>query len=72
MGHEALEVSFPDPFNLSLQKVATVNAMRDDQDYNLRFRRPLNDWEVGQMVEFLNILKQCKDLNNSEDFYLGF
>ncbi|WMV29063.1 hypothetical protein MTR67_022448 [Solanum verrucosum] len=41
--------------------------MRDDQGWNLRFRRPLNVWEVNKMVEFLNIQEQCKDLNNSED-----
>ncbi|WMV47091.1 hypothetical protein MTR67_040476 [Solanum verrucosum] len=67
VGQASLKASFPDLFSLSLQKVATVKEIRDAQGWNLRFRRPLNDWEVNRMVEFLNILERYKELSNSED-----
>ncbi|WMV26836.1 hypothetical protein MTR67_020221 [Solanum verrucosum] len=70
-GQASLKASFPDLFSLSLQKVATVKEMRDAQGWNLKFRRPLNDWEVNRMVEFLNILEQYKELNNREDIVMG-
>jgi len=66
-GQASLKDSFPDLFSLSLQKVATVKEMRDAQGWNLKFRRPLNDWEVNRMVELLNILERYKELSNSED-----
>ncbi|WMV55620.1 hypothetical protein MTR67_049005 [Solanum verrucosum] len=58
---------FPILFNMSLQKEATIREMRDNQGWDLRFRRHLNDWEVNKIVELLNILGQCKDLNTNED-----
>ncbi|WMV40391.1 hypothetical protein MTR67_033776 [Solanum verrucosum] len=58
---------FPILFNMSLQKEATIREMRDNQGWDLRFRRHLNDWEVNKIVELLNILGQCKDLNTDED-----
>ncbi|KAG5575294.1 hypothetical protein H5410_055428, partial [Solanum commersonii] len=58
---------FPILFNMSLQKEATIREMRDNQGWDLRFRRHLNDWEVNRIVELLNILGQCKDLNTNED-----
>ncbi|WMV54149.1 hypothetical protein MTR67_047534, partial [Solanum verrucosum] len=66
-GQASLKASFPDLFSLSLEKVATVKEMRDAQGWNLKFRRPLNDWEVNRMVEFLNILERYKELSNRED-----
>ncbi|WMV11936.1 hypothetical protein MTR67_005321 [Solanum verrucosum] len=66
-GQASLKASFPDLFSLSLQKVATVKEMRDAQGWNLKFRRPLNDWEVNRMVEFLNVLERYKELSNRED-----
>ncbi|WMV13212.1 hypothetical protein MTR67_006597 [Solanum verrucosum] len=66
-GQASLKASFPELFSLSLQKVATVKEMRDAQGWNLKFRRPLNDWEVNRMVEFLNILERYKELSNRED-----
>lgn len=44
VGQASFKVSFLDLFSLSLQKVVTVKEMRDAQGWNLRFRRPLNDW----------------------------
>ncbi|CAN4076878.1 unnamed protein product [Withania somnifera] len=41
--------------------------MRDDQGWNFRFRRPLNDWKASMMVDLLNTLEQWKEFNNSED-----
>ncbi|WMV38217.1 hypothetical protein MTR67_031602 [Solanum verrucosum] len=41
--------------------------MRDAQGWNLKFKRPLNDWEVNRMVEFLNILERYKEPSNRED-----
>ncbi|WMV30226.1 hypothetical protein MTR67_023611 [Solanum verrucosum] len=58
---------FPILFNMSLQKEATIREMRDNQGWDLRFRRHLNDWEVNKIVELLNILGQYKDLNTDED-----
>ncbi|WMV27001.1 hypothetical protein MTR67_020386 [Solanum verrucosum] len=52
---------------MSLHKEATIREMRDNQGWDLRFRRHLNDWEVNRIVELLNILEQCKDLNTNED-----
>ncbi|KAG5630428.1 hypothetical protein H5410_002145 [Solanum commersonii] len=48
-------------------KEATIREMRDNQGWDLRFRRHLNDWEVNKIVELLNILRRCKDLNTNED-----
>ncbi|KAG5620180.1 hypothetical protein H5410_005398 [Solanum commersonii] len=58
---------FPILCNMSLQTEATIREMRDNQGWDLRFRRHLNDWEVNKIVELLNILGQCKDLNTNED-----
>lgn len=27
----------------------------------------MNDWQMSRLIEFLNILEQCKGLNTSED-----
>lgn len=67
VGQEALKVSFPNLFNLSVHKMVTIKEMRDDRGWNLRFKRPLNDCEVSRIVKFLNILEQCKGLNDNED-----
>ncbi|WMV58899.1 hypothetical protein MTR67_052284 [Solanum verrucosum] len=58
---------FPILFNMILQKEATIREMRDNQGWDPRFRRHLNDWEVNKIVELLNILGQYKDLNTDED-----
>ncbi|KAG5584992.1 hypothetical protein H5410_045426 [Solanum commersonii] len=41
--------------------------MRDAQGWNLKFRRPLNDWEVNRMVEFLNIRSDTSNSRMRED-----
>ncbi|KAG5614848.1 hypothetical protein H5410_014672, partial [Solanum commersonii] len=63
VGQETLKNKYPDLFNLSLQKVSTIREMRDNQGWDLRFRRQhLNNWEINKVAELLNILEQYKDL----------
>ncbi|KAG5601584.1 hypothetical protein H5410_032954 [Solanum commersonii] len=66
-GQETLKNKYPDLFNLSLQKVSTIREMRDNQGWDLRFRRHLNDWEINRVAELLNTLEQYKDLTPNED-----
>ncbi|KAG5601410.1 hypothetical protein H5410_032780 [Solanum commersonii] len=68
---QALKASFPELFSLSLQKVATVKEMRDAQGWNLKFRRPLNDWEVNRMVEFLNIPNDTRNSRMRRQTVMG-
>ncbi|WMV30347.1 hypothetical protein MTR67_023732 [Solanum verrucosum] len=41
--------------------------MRDNQGWDLRFRRRLNDWEINKVAELLITLEQYKDLTPNED-----
>ncbi|KAG5586503.1 hypothetical protein H5410_046937 [Solanum commersonii] len=53
--------------NSKIKRRATVNEVRDNIGWNFRFRRPLNDWEVGELTELNSILEQFQDLNTRED-----
>ncbi|WMV46335.1 hypothetical protein MTR67_039720 [Solanum verrucosum] len=66
-GQETLKNKYPDLFNLSLQKVSRIREMRDNQGWDLKFRRHLNDWEINRVAELLNTLEQYKDLTPNED-----
>ncbi|WMV14072.1 hypothetical protein MTR67_007457 [Solanum verrucosum] len=45
----------------------TLREMRDNQGWDLRFRRHLNNWEINRVAELLNTLEQYKDLTPNED-----
>lgn len=57
-------------YNLNQQKEATVSDVRDNQGWNLSFRRRLNDWERENLTVLFNsldipiILTQMKTVYN--------
>ena len=59
-GEEALCYSFPSFFKLALNKEATVAEFWDRGEglgcWSPSFLRPLNDWEIEEMVKFLQTL----------------
>jgi len=42
---------------MNQQKEAAVADVRDNQGWNLSFKRRLNDWEIDNFTEFLNSLE---------------
>ncbi|KAG5616405.1 hypothetical protein H5410_016229 [Solanum commersonii] len=46
---------------------ATILEVRDNQGWNLSFRRMLNDWEVERLTDFYNTLEQFKDYSTRVD-----
>ncbi|WMV33427.1 hypothetical protein MTR67_026812 [Solanum verrucosum] len=67
MGQTPLRQQFPDIYILNQQKIATIVEVRNEQGWNLIFRRFLNDWEVERMTQFYNTLEQAKNLTCEED-----
>jgi len=67
MGQTPLRQQFPDIYILNQQKMATIVEVRNEQGWNLIFRRFLNDWEVERMTQFYNTLEQAKNLTCEED-----
>lgn len=67
VGQHTLKQLFPAIYNLNPQKLATVAEVRNNQAWNLTFRRMSNDWEIDNLTEFYNTLEQAKNLTTNED-----
>ena len=73
-GEEALCARFPVLFNLALNKDARVADIWDSGDgaggWAPTFLRSLNDWEIGEMVRFLQTLHDQNFRPTGEDMLL--
>ena len=73
-GGEALCARFPSLFNLALNKEARVADIWESGvgagGWSPTFLRSLNDWEIGEMVRFLQILHDQKIRPEGEDMLL--
>ncbi|RVW85327.1 putative ribonuclease H protein [Vitis vinifera] len=72
-GDVELARSFPQLFNVAAQKGATVGDLWDQNagqgEWNLRFLRSFNDWELPLVEELLQILRNQR-INLEEDLAL--
>ena len=60
--------SYPSLFNLALNKEATVvDIWYRGECWSLTFLRPLNDWEIEEMVRFLQTLYDQNFRSTGED-----
>ncbi|KAG5596218.1 hypothetical protein H5410_037450 [Solanum commersonii] len=57
----------PEIYNLNQQKEATVAEVKDNQGWNLSFRRRLNDCEIDKLADFYKCLEQANNLDTKED-----
>ena len=73
-GGEALCARFPSLFNLAMNKEAKVADIWDSGDgvggWSPTFLRSLNDWEIGEMVRFPQILHDQNFRPTGEDMLL--
>ena len=73
-GGEALCARFPSLFNLALNKEARVADIWESGagagGWSPTFLRSLNDWEIGEMVRFLQILHDQNFRPEGEDMLL--
>ena len=73
-GGEALCARFPSLFNLALNKEARVADIWDNSDgaggWSPTFLRSLNDWEIGEMVRYLQTLDDQNFRPTGEDMLL--
>ena len=73
-GGEALSARFPSLFNLALNKDARVADIWEsgvgDGGWSPTFLRSLNDWEIEEMVRFLQILHDQNFIPEGEDMLL--
>ncbi|KAG5577611.1 hypothetical protein H5410_057745 [Solanum commersonii] len=67
VGQHPLIQLYPVIYNLNQQKEATVADVRDNQGWNLSFRRMLNDWEIDSLTDFYNTLEQAINFQPNED-----
>lgn len=67
IGQQPLKILFPDIYLMNQQQRATILEVRDNQGWNLSFRRMLNDWEVERLTDFYNTLEQFKDYSTRVD-----
>ncbi|WMV18963.1 hypothetical protein MTR67_012348 [Solanum verrucosum] len=67
VGQYPLIQLYPVIYNLNQQKEATVADVRDNQGWNLSFRRMLNDWEIDSLTDFYNTLEQAINFQPNED-----
>ena len=68
VGQYSLKQLHPEIYNLNQQKEATVEAeVRDNQGWNLSFRRRLNDWEIDKLADLYKSLEQASDIDTKED-----
>ncbi|KAG5593376.1 hypothetical protein H5410_043890 [Solanum commersonii] len=58
VGQHSLKQLHPEIYNLNQQKEATVAEVKDNQGWNLSFRRRLNDWEIDKLADFYKSLEQ--------------
>uniref|UniRef100_M1BGQ1 RNA binding protein n=1 Tax=Solanum tuberosum TaxID=4113 RepID=M1BGQ1_SOLTU len=66
VGQYPLKQFYPMIYNLN-QLEATVANVRDNQRWNLSFRRMLNGWGIDNLTFFYNSLEQANNLHNNED-----
>ncbi|WJZ90143.1 hypothetical protein VitviT2T_009309 [Vitis vinifera] len=63
-GNAALSQIFPQQFTLAVHKNATINEVWNSSlgqgGWNLRFARDFNDWELDQIRDILNLLRDFK------------
>ena len=52
--------SYPDIYVLSSSPDAIINEVWSKQGWNVRFKRLLNDWEIGRVAEMLQMLDDFK------------
>ncbi|WMV38535.1 hypothetical protein MTR67_031920 [Solanum verrucosum] len=52
---------------MNQQKEATVAEVKDNQGWNLSFRRRLNAWEIDKLADFYKSLEQANNLDTKED-----
>ncbi|KAG5583282.1 hypothetical protein H5410_053909 [Solanum commersonii] len=62
-----LMVLFPDRFSLCTNPEETVAEVWSTHGWNIVFRRPLNDWEIGIVAELLHVLNGFNGLSAEED-----
>jgi len=67
VGQHSLKQLHPEIYNLNQQKEATVAEVKDNQGWNLSFRRRLNDWEIDKLEDFYKSLEQASNLDAKED-----
>ncbi|WMV44031.1 hypothetical protein MTR67_037416 [Solanum verrucosum] len=67
VGQHSLKQLHPEIYNLNQQKEATVAEVKDNQGWNLSFRRRLNDWEIDKLADFYKSLEQASNLDTKED-----
>ncbi|WMV40904.1 hypothetical protein MTR67_034289 [Solanum verrucosum] len=67
MGQTPLRQQFPDIYILNQQKMAAIVEVKNEQGWNLIFRRFLNDLEMERLTQFYNTLEQAKNLTCEED-----
>lgn len=67
LGQGTLKQLFPDIHILNQQQIATVGEVWANQGWNLTFRRLLNDWEIGRVLQFYNTLEQFKRISTRKD-----
>ena len=53
IGQGTLMSSYPDIYVLSSSPDAIINEVWSKQGWNVRFKRLLNDWEIGRVVDIL-------------------
>ncbi|WMV47146.1 hypothetical protein MTR67_040531 [Solanum verrucosum] len=53
--------------DLATKKEASVAEVKDNQGWNLSFRRRLNDWEIDKLEDFYKSLEQASNLDAKED-----
>ena len=63
-GNAALSQIFPQLFTLAVHRNATVNEVWDSslgqEGWNLRFARDFNDWELDQIRDMFNLLRDFR------------
>ncbi|WMV46344.1 hypothetical protein MTR67_039729, partial [Solanum verrucosum] len=66
-GHGTLHSLFPGLFSISLNTGCSIQEMWSPQGWNLTFRRPLNDWEIPWVVDFLTLIRNFPGTNTDAD-----
>lgn len=66
IGEDYLKATFPDLYNLSIQKSHSFPAM-ESTGWNLIFRRALNDWEVDVIANLLWTLNSFPGVSSGHD-----
>lgn len=67
LGHLPLRELFPVIYRLVLDKEFTVAQCWEDNSWNIKLRRDINDWELNEVPEFFSILPISVSLTSNED-----